>query len=106
MRKVLNRTKQITQFFADYYIMLSICPPKQQLSENKRALEKFRATLGEFPLTPEMAIKLTATYNKKKSSTRARNLYILERFYPIFRTRRDSEKIFNDLTVRDLIKVA
>jgi hypothetical protein len=61
--------------------MLSASRPPQQVYESKRVLEKFRATLGEFPPTPELAIGFIASYKNRKATTRARNLYILKGFY-------------------------
>ena len=81
VRKVLNRTKPTGQLFEEYYVMLSASRPPQQVYENKRVLEKFRATLGEFPPTPELAVKFIASYKNCKVTTRARNLYILKGFY-------------------------
>jgi hypothetical protein len=44
VRKVLNRTKPTEQLFEEYYVMLSASRLPQQVYENKRVLEKFRAT--------------------------------------------------------------
>ncbi len=81
MRKVLNPTKPTPQLFTEYYDVLSASRPPQQVYENKRVLEKFRATLGEFPPTPELAVQFIASYKNRKVTTRARNLYILKGFY-------------------------
>jgi integrase/recombinase XerD len=81
MRKIQNRTKPTGQLFEGYYVMLSASRPPQQVYENKRVLEKFRATLGEFPPTPELAVQFIASYKNRKTSTRARNVYILKGFY-------------------------
>jgi hypothetical protein len=81
MRKIQNRTKPTGQLFEEYYVMLSASRPAQQVYENKRVLEKFRATLGEFPPTPELAVQFIASYKNRKATTRARNLYIVKGFY-------------------------
>ena len=81
VRKVLNRTKPTLQLFTEYYDVLSASRPTQQVYENKRVLEKFRATLGEFPPTPELAVQFIASYKNRKITTRARILYILKGFY-------------------------
>jgi len=81
LRKIRNRTKPTSQLFTEYYTMLSTSRSDQQVYENKRVLEKFRLMIGEFPPTPELAIQFIAQYNKLKTSTRARTLYILKGFY-------------------------
>ena len=81
VRKVLNRTKPTLQLFTEYYDVLSASRPTQQVYENKRVLEKFRATLGEFPPTPELAVQFIASYKNRKVTTRARILYILKGFF-------------------------
>jgi integrase len=81
MRKIQNRTKPTGQLFEEYYVMLSASRPSQQVYENRRVLEKFRATIGEFPPTPELAVQFIASYKNRKATTRTRNLYILKGFY-------------------------
>jgi hypothetical protein len=81
MRKILNRTKPTGQLFDEYYVMLNASRPPQQVYECRHILEKFRATLGEFPPIPELAVAFIASYINRKATTRARNLYILKGFY-------------------------
>ena len=55
-RGMENQTKTNDQLFYDYYNLITNTNTPKSLYEAKRLLEKFRAFLGQFPPTAELAV--------------------------------------------------
>jgi len=76
-----NKFKTNDQLFSEYYDLIANTHAPKPLYEAKRLLEKFRALLGGFPPTPELAIKFLGQFSGRKPNTRARYAYVLSAFF-------------------------
>ena len=79
-----NRTKTNQQLFPDYYDLASATLSDKYSCESKRLLEKFRAFIGEYPPTTELAVKFLGQSKDRKPNTRARYAYILSAFFDFY----------------------
>ena len=92
-RKLDNRTKTNQQLFPDYYDLVSATLSDKYSYESKRLLEKFRAFIGEYPPTTELAVKFLGQFKDRKPNTRARYAYILSAFFNFYSGQRLPIKI-------------
>jgi len=74
-------SRPTTSSSANTYDLIANTHAPKPLYEAKRLLEKFRALLGGFPPTPELAIKFLGQFSGRKPNTRARYAYVLSAFF-------------------------
>ncbi len=92
-RKLDNRTKTNQQLFPEYYEFVSATLSDKYSYESKRVLEKFRAFIGEYPPTTELAVRFLGQFKDRKPNTRARYAYILSAFFNFYSGQRLPIKI-------------
>ena len=83
-RKLENRTKTNDQLFSDYYDLITNTHTAKSLYEAKRLLEKFRAFLGQYPASTELAIQFLTQFKDRKLNTRARYQFVLSAFFNFY----------------------
>ena len=79
--RMQNKTKTNNQLFDDYYQLITNTQTPKCLYESKRVMEKFRAFLGEFPPSTELAVKFLTQFQDRKLNTRGRYISILSAFF-------------------------
>jgi len=67
--------------FADYYNLITNTHVPKSRYEAQRLLDKFRAYLGQFPQTTELAIQFLTQFKDRKLNTKARYNYVLSAFF-------------------------
>ena len=76
-----NKTKTNDQAFNDYYDLITNTHTPKCLYEAKRLLEKFKAYLGQFPPSVELAMQFFTQFKDLKLNTRARYAHVLNAFF-------------------------
>lgn len=77
----MNRTKSNDQLFKEYYDLITTSLSSSYVNESRRLLDKFRAFLGDFPPSIELALNFLAQYHNKSDNTRAKYSFILSAFF-------------------------
>jgi integrase len=80
-RKLENKTKTNDQVFSDYYDLIATTHTAKCLYEAKRLLNKFRAFIGQFPPTTDLAVQFLGQFADLKLNTRARYAFVLQAFF-------------------------
>ncbi len=76
-----NKTKTNEQLFSQYYRILENSHAEKSRYEAKRLLEKFRAFLGQYPPSTELATQFLASFKDRKLNTRARYTFTISAFF-------------------------
>jgi integrase len=79
-----NQTKTNDQLFNDYLTLITNTHTPKSFYEAKRLLDKFRAYLGQFPPTSELAIQFLSQFKDRKLNTKARYTHVLGAFFSYY----------------------
>ncbi len=79
-----NQTKTNDQLFSDYYDLITNPHTPKSLYEAKRILEKFKAFIGQFPPTTELAVQFLGQFKDHKLNTKARYTHVLGAFFSFY----------------------
>ncbi|MFC2007002.1 tyrosine-type recombinase/integrase [Chloroflexota bacterium] len=80
-RKLENKTKTNDQLFYEYYDLITNTHTPKSFYEAKRLLNKFKASLGQFPPTAELAVQFLTQFKDRKLNTKARYTHVLGAFF-------------------------
>ena len=80
-RKLENKPKTNDQLFNDYYDLITNTHTPKSFYEAKRLLDKFKASLGQFPPTTELAVQFLTQFKDRKLNTKARYTHVLGAFF-------------------------
>ncbi|MFC2002102.1 tyrosine-type recombinase/integrase [Chloroflexota bacterium] len=83
-RKLENKTKTNDQLFNDYYDLITNTHTPKSFYEAKRLLDKFKASLGQFPPTAELAVQFLTQFKDRKLNTKARYTHVLGAFFTLY----------------------
>lgn len=80
-RRMKNKTKTNDQIFTEYYDLIANTHTPKSFYEARRLLEKFKAFLGQFPPSIELAVQFLTQYKDLKLNSRARYSFVLNAFF-------------------------
>ena len=83
-RKMENQTKTNDQLFNDYYDLITNTHTPKSLYEARRLLDKFRAYLGQFPPSTELAVQFLSQFKDLKLNSKARYTHVLGAFFTYY----------------------
>jgi len=78
-RKLENKTND--QLFSDYYDLITNTHTPKSRYEAQRLLDKFKAYLGQFPPSTELAVQFLTQFKDRKLNTKARYSYVIGAFF-------------------------
>jgi integrase len=76
-----NRTKPNERLFPEYYDLVGATLSATYAYETKRLLEKFRASIVEYPPSIELAMSFLNRYRRRSDNTKAKYFFILSGFF-------------------------
>ncbi|MFC1981992.1 tyrosine-type recombinase/integrase [Chloroflexota bacterium] len=83
-RKIENQTKTNDQLFSEYYDLITNTHTPKSIYEAKRILGKFKAFLGQFPPTAELAVQFLSQFKDLKLNTKARYTHTVGAFFTYY----------------------